>query len=436
MSQSSRTFSESWHRIDGLRVSLRPTVKVHKQLFRGEMWYVLNDPFGNQFFRLRPEAHDFVVRLQPDRTVGEVWEECLDRHPDDAPGQEDVMQLLTQLHFANLLYFETPADSAKLFERYRKRKQREIQSKLLSIMFIRMPLFDPEYLLRRLLPVIKYIISPLGAVIWLLVVVAAGKVVVDHFEMLTDQAQGILAPDNLLLLYAGLVVIKTLHEFGHAAVCKRFGGEVHTMGVMLLVFTPLPYMDATSSWSFRSRWHRALVGGAGMIVEIFVAALAVFLWARTGPGTLHSLAYNIMFIASVSTVLFNGNPLLRFDGYYILSDILDIPNLSTRSMMHLRHLVERYIFGYKESYSPSQSLKESFWLSIFGVLSGIYRFVVFAGIILFVADKFLLAGLIMALVCVISWGIVPLFRFVSSVIETGTSPPPRHPRAADGNLSW
>lgn len=413
MQRAGRTFSESWHRVAGLKVSLRPTVKVRKQLFRGETWYVLHDPFNNQFFRLRPEAHDFVIRLRRDRTVEEVWQECLDRHPDRAPGQEDVIQLLTQLHFANLLYFEMPADSTKLFERYRKRRQREIQSKLLSIMFFRLPLLDPEDLLRRIMPVFKYLISSVGAMLWLVVVVAAGKVVVDHFDAAMDQVQGILSPDNLFLLYVGLVVIKTLHEFGHAIVCKRFGGEVHIMGVMLLVFTPLPYMDATSSWSFRSRWHRALVGGAGMIVEVFVAALATFLWVKTGPGTLHSLAYNMMFIASVSTVLFNGNPLLRFDGYYILSDLLDIPNLHTRARRQLRHMVERYVFGYKDSYSPTQSLKEAFWLSTFGVLSGIYRVVVFTGIILFVADKFLLAGLMMALICVISWGIVPLFRFIS-----------------------
>jgi putative peptide zinc metalloprotease protein len=419
MARPGKTFSESWHRVADLRVSLRPTVRVRKQLFRGERWYVLHDPFNNQFFRLRPEAHDFVSHLRPDRTVEEVWDESLDRDPDEAPGQEDVIQLLTQLYFANLLYFETPADSSKLFERYKKRRQREIRSKLLSIMFVRVPLFDPENLLRRLAPMIKYLVSPAFALLWLLVVIAAAKLVLDRFNEATDQMQGILAPDNLLLLYAGLVVIKTLHEFGHAMVCKRFGGEVHTMGVMLLVFTPIPYMDATSSWSFRSRWHRMLVGAAGMITEVFVAALATFLWAYSGPGTLHSLAYNMMFIASVSTVLFNGNPLLRFDGYYILSDLLDIPNLATRARGHLRHLAERYLFGYKESHSPTNTLKEATWLSIFGVLSAIYRVVVFTGIIFFVADKFLLAGLLMALICVISWGVVPLFRFTAYL---GSSP--------------
>jgi putative peptide zinc metalloprotease protein len=412
MKKTGRVFSESWHRVARLRVSLCPTVKVRRQFFRGEKWYVLYDSFNNQYFRLRPEAYDFVIRLRPNCTVEEVWKECLDRYPDKAPGQEDVIQLLTQLYFANLLYYKMPADSAKLFERYQKRRHREIKSKLLSIMFVRIPLLDPENFLKRFKTVLKYLVGPLGAIIWFVVVLAAGKMVLERFDMITDQFQGILSPGNLPLLYAGMIVIKILHEFGHAMACKRFGGEVHTMGVMLLVFTPIPFMDATSSWSFRNRWHRALVGGAGMFVEIFVAALATFLWAHTGPGTLHSLAYNMMFIASVSTVLFNGNPLLRFDGYYILSDLLDIPNLYTYALRHLRHMVERYIFGYKDSYSPAKNFREAFWLSIYGISSGIYRVIVSVGIILFVADKFLLVGLLMAVICVISWGIAPLYRFM------------------------
>ncbi len=408
-----KTFSESWYRVAGLKVRLHPTVAVRRQLFRGETWYVLRDPFNNQYFRLRPEAHDLVSRLRPDRTVEQVWQECLERNPDHAPGQEDVIQLLTQLHFANLLHFETPADSAKLFERYKKRRQREVKSRLLGIMFMRIPLFDPENLLRRMLPFLKGLISPVGALLWLGVVGWAVKLAVDRSGELLDQAQGVLSPDNWILLYAALVVVKSLHEFGHAMVCRRFGGEVHTMGVMLLVFTPLPYVDATSSWSFRSRWQRAAVGAAGMIFEIFAAGLAVFLWAYTGQGTLHSLAYNVMFIASVSTVVFNANPLLRFDGYYILSDLMDIPNLGIRANRHLRHLAERYLFGYRESLSPAPNFREAFWLTVYGVASGIYRVLVFTGIIFFVADKFLLAGLIMALLCVVSWGVAPLLRLLS-----------------------
>ncbi len=433
MAGAGKTFSESWHRITDQKLSLRSTVEVRKQVFRGERWYVLHDPFNNSFFRLRPEAHEFVIRLRPDRTVGDVWEECLQRNPDSAPGQEHVIQLLAQLYFANLLHYENPADSAKLFERYRERKQRELKSKLLSIMFIRLPLFDPENLLKKIMPVIRSIVSPAGAVLWLITVLMAGKVFVDHFDEAAVQAQAILAPDNLIFLYVSLVLIKTLHEFGHAFVCKRFGGEVHTMGIMLMVFTPLPYMDATSSWSFRSRRERILVSSAGMIFEILAASIAAFIWVATGPGMIHSLAYNMMFIASVSTVLFNINPLLRFDGYYILSDLLDIPNLHSRSRMHLRHLAEYYLFGCKDSSSPAQTGREASWLTAFGVLSGIYRVVIFTAIILFVADRFLMAGLIMALICIISWGVAPFIRFA---IYLSSSPRLSRTRARAASVSF
>ncbi|WP_432822663.1 biotin/lipoyl-binding protein [Trichloromonas sp.] len=411
MSTAGKTFSESWHRVADLRVSLRPTVRIRKQWFRGEQWYVLHDPFNNTFFRLRPEAHQLAIRLHPGRTVSEVWADCLARDADGAPGQEDVIQLLGQLYAANLLFCDLPADSARLFERYADRRQREIRSTFLNLMFFRVPLIDPEKLLRRLSPLIHWMTGRVAAGLWLLLILLAGMTVIGHADALASETRNLLEFDNLVLLYGGLVLVKIWHECGHAMVCHRFGGEVHTMGVMLMVFTPLPYMDATSSWSFRSRRQRILVGAAGMIFELFAACCAALLWANTGPGALHSLAFNMMFVASVSTLVFNANPLLRYDGYYILSDLIDIPNLQSRSLAQLKYLGERYLFGGRDNSSPAHSRSETAWLSGYGILSGIYRVVVYGGIILFVADRFLLAGLIMAVVCIFSWGVRPMANF-------------------------
>src|SRR5262245_24381052 len=412
MPDSPPTFSESWYRIANQRIYLRPSVKARRQNFRGQRWIVLENPFSNQFFRLRPAAYEFVARLRPDKTVEEVWKECLERFPDEAPGQEAVIQLLSQLYLTNLLQYDLAADSAKLFERYEKTRQRETRAKLLNVMFMRFPLLDPDQFLIRTLPVAKLLISPIGAILWLATVGFALKLVVENWTLLRDQSQSVLSPGNLPLLYAGMVLIKAIHEFGHAYFCRRFGGEVHVMGVMLMIFTPMPYVDATSSWGFRKRWQRVLVGGAGMIVEVFVAAIATFVWANTGQGTIHSLAYNMMFVASVSTIIFNINPLLRFDGYYILSDLLEIPNLNQRSLQHLKHLAERYLFGVKKSRSPALTRKEAAWLTVFGIASGIYRVVVFGGILLFVADRLLIIGIIMAAVCAIAWVMRPAILFV------------------------
>ena len=433
MAKPGKTYSESWHRIANLRVSLRPTVRMRKQFFRGRQWYVLHDPFNNSFFRIHPEARDFLVHLTMDRSVAEAWDLCLRKYPDMAPGQEDVIRLLTNLYYANLLYAQTPTDADMLFQRYQKRRKREFRSRLMSFMFMRMPLIDPDRWLNQARGLIQWMVSRFGAVIGLGVILFGMKVALDHFSELTQQSQGVLAPDNLLLLYGALVVVKSLHELGHAAVCKRFGGQVHTMGVMLLVFTPLPYMDATASWMFQSRWQRALVGAAGMMVEMFLAAVAAIVWAHTGPGTLHALAYNIMFIASVSTLLFNINPLLRFDGYYILSDLLDVPNLHTRSKNQLRHLAEFYLFGCRDSVSPAETVREATFLAAFGLASGLYRMVVFLTIILFVSNKFLLVGMILALFCIIAWVVVPPIRLFKYLF-TGPSLAKNRARAINVSL--
>ncbi len=412
------TFSESWYRVAEVRVYLRPTVRVQRQTFRGEKWYVLEDPIDNKYYRVRPAAWEFLARLSPHTTVNSAWEAVIDLFPDEAPGQVEAVQLLSQLYKANLLFYPDAEDSGALFERQSKRRSKELRAKVLGILFTRIPLIDPDRFLVRTLPWVGWLIGPLGLLLWLVVVGAAGKIFIDNLDAFLAQGRSVLAPDNLILLYAGLVVTKLLHEMGHAYFCRKFGGEVHTLGVMLLVFTPIPYMDATSSWGFRRRYQRVLVAAAGMIVEIFVAALAMFVWAGTGAGDLNGFAYNMVFVASVSTILFNANPLLRFDGYYILSDLAGLPNLHQRSAMHLKHVWKRYVFGLKKSCSPATAPGERRWFTGFGILSNIYRIIVFAGILLFVADQFLILGILMAVMGIVGWLVAPLVKFVNYLLTS------------------
>ena len=410
MAADTKTFSDSWYRIAGGRVALRPHVQVRRQFFRGERYYVLHDPLNNQFFRLRPEAYAFVARLRLDRSIEEVWHECMEAHPEEAPGQGQVLKLLSQLHSSNLLHSHLSPDSAKMFERQNKRRQREAQATWMNVMFSRFPLVDPDAILKRFLPLIRAIFSPIGAVIWLAAVGAAVKVLIDHSGEVRQMGEAVLAPGNLMFLSTALIIIKVLHELGHATACRRFGGEVHVMGVMLMILVPMPYVDTTSSWSFRSRWQRALVGAAGMITELFIAAFAAFVWAGTGPGAVHSVAYNIVFIASVSTLIFNANPLLRFDGYYILSDLLEIPNLQGRAQRQIGYLFERYVFGLRQVRTVAASRREGIWLAVYGVASMLYRTFVSATILLFIGNRYLVLGLMALVICAVAWVAVPALR--------------------------
>ena len=412
------TFSESWHRVAARRLRLRPSVEARRQHFRGERWFVLHDPFNNQYFRIRPEAYEFLARLDGRQTVDACWQECLATNPESAPGQEDVVRLLGQLYHANLIAGDVPPEAVKVFERYRKRRRQQIQSRLMSVLFLRLPLVDPDPWLKRMLPFIGWFFSPWGAVLWLAAAVPAVMLAVGRADALVNQSQSVLAPANLPLLYVSLVGLKLLHELGHAFACRRFGGEVHTLGVMILVFSPMPYVDATSSWGFRSRWKRVAVAAAGMWVELFVAFGATIVWALTGASVIHALAYNVMFIASVSTLLANANPLLRFDGYYILSDLIDMPNLYQRSTRWWRHFSEHRLFGVRRSVNPAQSRREGAFLAIYGVLSFVYRTVLFVGILVFVAGRFLLLGMLMAIAGLITWLIVPIGKMIHYLAES------------------
>lgn len=412
-------FSDSWHRVAPEKVRLSPAVEVNKQICRGQCWYVLRDPLNNEFYRITEAAYAFAGRLRGDRTVDEIWRECLALRPEEAPGQEEVIQLLSQLYKANLIQSHLAPDSRQLFERNRKARSRKVRGQMLNFLFLNIPLFDPNRLLDFFRPFARWVINPLGLLVWLGVVGTGLWTALGHLDRLADQSSGVLAPHNLFYLYLCTVFIKLLHELGHAVLCKHFGGEVHTFGVMLMLLTPLPYVDATASWSFRKRWKRVAVGAAGMAVEFFVASLALLVWVSTKDPLVGRLAYNVMFIASVSTVIFNANPLLRFDGYYIFSDLFDLPNLYQRATQQLQYLAERHLLGVKTSHSPAEGWRETFWLTTYGVAAFCYRVILLGFITYHVAQSFFGIGMAVAAFCVGLYFVVPLVKFFRYLASSG-----------------
>ncbi len=420
------TFSESWYRVAALCPRLRSSVQVYRQHFRGQMWHVLHDPTNNQFFRLNEGGYNFVAMFDGHRTVSEAWRICNEQLGDSAPTQGEAIHLLGQLYTSNLLQAELPPDAEGLFNRYRKRVKREVQGYLTNLLFIRIPLFDPDHFLNRWVGILGRAFTWFGLAVWVVLVATGLSFVVGRIDNLTNQASGILSPSNLPLLYLSFVLVKIFHEFGHAFAVKRFGrksgtgGEVHVIGIMFLVFTPLPYVDASSASAFRRKWYRIIVGAGGMIVELGIAAVAAIVWANTVEGAaIHAIAYNVMFIASVSTLLFNANPLLRFDGYYILSDLLEMPNLQQRSKEYLYYLVKRFVWGVRQARSPAHTSGERGWMFFYAIASTIYRVFICVAILLFVADKLFIVGAILAIAAFVTWVCVPLGKFVQYLATSG-----------------
>ena len=398
-------YSPSWYRVAGLKPRLRSHAEIHRHHYRGELWYVLQDHASGRFQRFTPAAYQIIGLMDGKRTVQEIWDTVRERLGEEAPTQEEVIRLLSQLHAVDVLQADVMPDTSEMLKRFEKRRYGKWKQNLRSPLFMRFPLIDPERFLTKFQALAKPFFSWAGAILWLIVVAWAVFQVGVHWPELTENiTDRILAPKNLLILWLTFPFIKAFHEFGHGFAVKIKGGEVHEMGIMLLVFTPIPYVDASDASAFRERRERVLVGAAGMLVEVFIAALALSVWINIEPGPIRSLAYNVIFIAGVSSVLFNGNPLLRYDAYYILTDLLEIPNLGPRGIRYLLYLMQRYLLGARDVEPPLSSRGERFWFVIYTISSFVYRMFIFTAIILFVATKFFFIGVLFA-----CWGLTNMF---------------------------
>lgn len=394
---SDSLFSPSWYRVADLRPRLRGHIKVHRHAYRGQRWYVLEDLLSRRMHRFNPAAHYVLGLMNGKRTVQELWDLATNAFGDDAPTQDEMIRLLGQLHSADVLQSEVEPDVAELLRRTRKTRRTTLMQRYLSPLSIRIPLFDPDRLLERLLPWYRPLFTRAGFFVWLAIMLAAGVVAVGHARELTENMSDvILAPQNLLLIMLAFPVVKLLHEFGHACAIKAWGGEVHDMGVMLLVLMPVPYVDASASSAFRETGRRAIVGAAGVMTELLVASIALFVWLDLQPGIVRAMMYDVMLIAGISTLIFNGNPLLRFDGYYVMADLLQIPNMRQRGTQLLAQVVESRLFGV-DSPRVEHDRRERAWLIGFTIGSFFYRIVVMVGISLFIAQEYFFVGVVLAL---------------------------------------
>jgi putative peptide zinc metalloprotease protein len=398
-------YSPSWYRAAGLKPRLRGHVEIHRHHYRGELWYVLQDHLSGKFQRFTPVAYQIIGLMNGKRTVQEIWEQACSRLGADVPTQEEMIRLLTQLHLADALQSDVIPDTLEMLKRYEKQRFSKLKQNLRSPLFMRFPLLDPEKFLTRFQSLVRPVFSWPGFILWLIVVGFGVFFAGVHWSELTmDITDRILSPSNLAVMWLTFPFLKAFHEFAHAFAVKIKGGEVHEMGIMMLVFTPIPYVDASAASSFREKRDRVIVGAAGLAVEIFIAALALFAWINMEPGPARSLTYNIIFIAGVSSLFFNGNPLLRYDAYYVLSDFLEIPNLGMRGNRYFLYLLQKHVLGIKEAEPPLHSHGERFWFVAYTVLSFIYRVFVYAAIILFVAGKFFFIGILFA-----CWGMLNMF---------------------------
>lgn len=412
-------FSSSWYRVAPLKLRLRSHAEIHRQRFRGEVWYVLQDHQTGRFHRISPAANLMLSLMNGQRTIDEIWDLVGQKTPDDPPTQDETITLLSQLHGSDLLQGDLPPDFGELGERSTKHAQRDLLGRLRNPLALRLPLYDPN----RLLEATKGWVSPLftiwGFLAWLALVGTGVVLAVMNWSTLaTGHVDQLFSLTNVFFIAALYPIIKLLHEAGHAYATKVFGGAVHEVGVMLLILVPAPYVDATSATAFREKWKRVVVGGAGIMVELALSALAMIVWVNAEPGLLRAAAFNVMLIGSISTLLFNGNPLLRFDAYYILADLIEVPNLGARANKYFWYLAQRYLLGLDSAEDPATGKGERKWLFGYAVLSFLYRIFLSLTIALFVATRLFFVGVLLALVTLSGTFLFPIFKGAKFVLTS------------------
>ncbi|MBW3597652.1 MAG: HlyD family efflux transporter periplasmic adaptor subunit, partial [Planctomycetes bacterium] len=286
-----------------------------------------------------------------------------------------------------LVVAEASGQGKQLIQRRKEQTKKKMLAAFTNVLAIRWKGVDPNWVLNWMYKYLFWIYWPAFQIMCLLVGLSALALVTIQFDVFQSRLPAFhefFGPDNWLFLGLTLAGVKVIHEFGHGLTCKHYGGECHEMGFMLLVLTPCLYCNVSDSWMLPNKWQRAAIGFAGIWVELLLASIATFVWWFSEPGlTINQVALSTMFICSVSTILFNGNPLLRFDGYYILADILEIPNLRQKATEVLRRKMVETCLGIEQAEDPFLPKRGQLWFMMYTVAAVVYRWVVLASILFF-----------------------------------------------------
>jgi putative peptide zinc metalloprotease protein len=401
---------------------VRSDVEITEQVYYGKPCYVLKDPTTLRYYRLRPPEYTIYRMLDGEATLDDVLKVLAERFPEEEYDRQAVMNFIIMLRGASLLQGSGAESTEYLLKRKEMMKKGFIKKIRREFLFYRIPILDPDRMLNWLERNLGgFVFSRFLKIISLLVFLGALALAITHIDKFS-QRQPLLDPINILMMIPILIVIKAIHEIGHGLTCKHYDCEVHEMGILFLVFMPCAYCDVSDSWMISQKHRRMWITAAGIVIEIMLASLATYIWVYTQPKTvINQMALNTMVVASLNSIMFNGNPLLRYDGYYFLMDLMEIPNLKQKGSGYLWYLMQRYVLGVKEAQKPLDVQGREVGVLGYGICSAIYRwFIMFA--IVTMIWKFLdpygwgVVGAVMAIGCIYNAFITPVIKFFKFLI--------------------
>jgi putative peptide zinc metalloprotease protein len=432
------TLAESLVSSSGRKMSIRKRadLSARRQRYMGQNYWVVKEPVGLNYFRFQDEEFAILNMIDGDSSLDEIKERFEAEFPPQKITLEELQQFLGMLHRSGLIVADVPGQGHQLRKRRDDRRRKEIIGAMSNILCIRFKGFDPERFLNWLYPKVKWLFSPVTVGFCFLLIAAALSLILVEFDTFRSKLPDFyqfFSLHNAVWLAIVLGCSKVLHEFGHGLFCKHFGGECHEMGVMILVLTPCLYCNVSDSWMLPSKWQRAAIGAAGIYVEMVLASICAFVWWFSTPGLLNNVCLNMMFIASVSTLLFNGNPLLRYDGYYVLADLVEIPNLRQKATNILNAKMGEWFLGLEAPEDPFLPKQNQVIFMLYTVAAVIYRWFIMVSILFFLYRIFDYYGLRVighVMVAMSLWGLVgmPLYKLAKFFYVPGRLHKVKKPR--------
>jgi putative peptide zinc metalloprotease protein len=388
-------------------LKLREDLVFAPDLTRDRPGYTIEDPLRGKFFRLGVPESTFLAQLDGRRSIAEAVGRAA-RHLGADALRENEALALCHWALANQLVQSLDGDGPSRIAAAAAEHERQRTRALANPLCMRIPLIDPDRLLSRIAPWCDWVFSWPALAAWI------GLVGYAIYLAVTGRAN-----------FESAASVETAHGLA----CKRLGGTVGSAGVTLLFFMPLAYVNVTSSWRFTCKWQRIATAAAGIYVELFVAALAAIVWANSPPGLTQSMAMNIALTAGVSTLVFNANPLVRFDGYFILSDLLDLPNLASCSQQWLADSLQACLLG-QETAAPVQPRVKAWFIRLYAVAALAWRVMFFLTLALTLIANFgHLGGLLAGLLLGFAWG-VPAVQVIRRLRQMSARQPIRLRRIA------
>ncbi|TWU13530.1 HlyD family secretion protein [Symmachiella macrocystis] len=398
----------------------RPDLVVSEQRYEGRTYYLIKDPVGLKYYRFQEEEYKILASLDGVRSLKEIKDDFEAEFIPQKITLEELQQFIGRLHESGMVISEAAGQGAKLLKRREDRAKKQLKSTLSNVLYIKLPGFDPARALNWLYPRFEWIYTPWALACVVLLALSALTLVLVNFHEFRGRPEmesfhSFFNMKNIVWLWIAMGMTKIVHEFGHGLTCHHFGGECHEMGMLFLVLSPALYCNVSDSWTMPNKWHRIAISLAGIYVEVVLASISTFIWWYSAPGLIHNIAFSTMFVCSVNTILLNANPLMRFDGYYVMSDWLEIPNLRTKANQLLQRTAAQVCLGLEMPADPFMPKARKGWFITYAIASWCYRWMVTFGILLFLYT-FLKPYKLGAISAMMATGIV-IMMFVMPVVK-------------------